>query len=534
MKIPPLKISRPNKKAVAGSNAVFSFILLVIIVILTGIILQNISRARIDISEDKLSSLSPASQNIASRLEDPATVTLYFTEDLPTNLQVVKRNILDTLESYRSASNGNLSIELIDPTKNNEALAKAKELGINERQFNVYSAEKVSFQIGYMGLSLSYKTRDDFIIPFIPNTSSFEYDFSSLLKKALDQDLPARKVYFLAGHGELDAGSMTAVRRALNENAVVSDLDLTEQITVPEDTSTLVIAGATETIPPEQLQAIDQYIMNGGKALILIDSINVTDNLEATKINSGVETMLMSYGVKVGSNVVGDRSSGELMPFNDGYQVFLQQYPYLLRVIKENINSESPIVRDIDSLLLFWPTEVSTSNVPTGVQIDKLFSTSTEGGFVASEPANLMPLRGPNDTYTASSEGKIDLGLTVSGAIPSAYNSARDGNESPDPESSGSTTTSTGGRLVVVGDADIIRDDIIQRYQGNGVFIMNAIDWLLQDEDLIQIRSKSANSRSLEPMEDSTKASWKWANLLIPPLLILAGGIVAWRLRRRS
>ena len=528
MKLPPLKISRINRKAAAGSNAVFSFVLVIIATIFAGVIVQNLSNLRVDISEDKLSSLSPASRNIIARLDDPATVTLYISNDLPAYMQVVKRNILDTLESYRSSSNGKLSIKVIDPAKDSAALTKVQQLGIPELQFNVRSSEKISLQRGYLGLSLAYRSQDNFIMPVIQDTGSFEYDFSSLLKKALDQDLPPRNIYFLTGHGELESDSISAVRKALAENAQVNDLDLSKETTIPNTAAVLIIAGATESIPPEQLQAIDQYLMAGGKLLILIDAITVDNNLQTTKVTTGIEEMLAKYGVNIGTYPVGDNLANEILPFTSGQIQFLQQYPYLVRIIKENINSDSPITRDLDTLSLFWPTKISVTK-KDGVESVDLFSTTEQGGFVAAEPINLLPTNTPDQINATSEKGKINLAVTLSGAIPSAYPA-----NNPTGEQNAPAKTSTDGRLVVIGDADIIRDDVLQRFSSNGILFMNTVDWLVQDEDLIQIRSKSAISRSFNPLEDKQRVNWKWANLLVPPLLILIGGIVAWRLRRRS
>lgn len=515
MKRLTLSLGGKHQRAVRGSNALASFGLLAAGVVLGGTILMQVSSARLDITQDRTYTLSPASARLAQQLSDPAVVTLYFTRDLPASMNSLRRSLRDTLEEYRSASGGRLTIREVDPAADPDAAKEVARLGIPKVQFNTRTSEKISVQAGYLGLGLTYRAKNDLVLPVVQDISSFEYDFSTLLKKAQTDAVTTRSVRFLTGHGETGADVTQGLRRALGQSGTVSDLDLSKETSVPADTSLVIIAAAAQEIPEAQLKALDAYLMQGGKLLVFSEAVTVNRNLQPTPVKTGLEPLLAKYGITIGQSVVGDELSNDLLTFQNNGVQFGVSYPYLVKVLASNVDRESPIGRGIDGVELYWPTAISVQ-APEGAQGTVLLSTTAEGGFVAAEPPNLMPPT-PEQPLAVSARGAQPLAVSLSGSFPSAYGTGK----------------STGGRIIVIGDGDTARDDILGRFQGNAALVLNSVDWLSQDEDLIQIRSKTLNNRVLQPTTDAQRVAWKWGNLLAAPLVILVGGIVAWVLRRR-
>ena len=517
MKRMTVQIKAPHARTLRGGNAVVSLGLLALAIILGGMLLSPLTVARLDLTRDKLYTLSPASSRLSGSLEAPAEVTLYITKDLPASYNSLMRQVRGLLEEYRSSSRGRLTIREVDPATDPEAKKSVDRLGIPEVQFNTRTSDKISVQKGYIGLSLTYREKNDLALPVLQDISSFEYDFTSLLKRATQVDATPRSIRFLTGHDEAATDQTQAIRQALQQTGNVSDLDLETEKQVPVGTSLLVILGPTKEIPDEHRKAIDAYLMDGGKALILAETIGVSQQLQPTTNDVKLAELLKPYGITLGSSLVGDDQSNDILPFSNGYVQFLEPYPYLVRALGSNADRGSPITRGIDSVSLFWPTSV-TVTPPENTTGGTLLSTTVDGGFLSDDQADLRPAS-VGGVVRASSRGQQSLAVALAGAFPSAYH----------PEKK-----SKDGRIVVIGDVDIARDDVLRRFQGDGLFLLNAVDWLVQDEDLIQIRSKSLDARSLDPLSDAARAQWKWGNLLAAPLVLLIAGIVTWRLRRRT
>ena len=90
-----------------------------------------------------------------------------------------------------------------------------------------------------------------------------------------------------------------------------------------------------------------------------------------------------------------------------------------------------------------------------------------------------------------------------------------------------------GGELMLISDSKFLADDGGMSVNDNLIFLMNAVDYLAGDEDLISLRSREITSRPLEELEDSTRKKWKWANMLIPSLLVLTFGFFQMRKEKK-
>lgn len=513
---------RPSRRLFLGSNAVLSFALLAAALLVGGSVLQQVRGARADLTEGDVHTLSPGSEALARRLDAPATVTLYFSPDLPAPLEAMHRDLRDLLDEYRRASNGKLVVVEADPDKNPEAQQAVGRLGIQKVPIQSTTANKTSLETRYLGLGLSYREHTDLAMPLVTELAGFEYDFSSLLKRALSpKDAPPRTVRFLAGHGEVSADAARTFRRVLQEaqRLVVEDLTLTDE-GVPADTSLLVVAAPTEELSEADRKAVDRYLLGGGRLLVLADGSRVSNSLQATASGGPVATLLAPYGITVRSEIVGDlRSMGELR-FSNGVFVVGEAYPYFPRILQDGMHGGVSITRSLDAVTLRWPARVE-AKAPAGAVAETLLSTSDAGvarPVGGDVPLNLLP-QSFGGTFPSEGEGRLPLAVALRGKLPSAFET---------------DASATDARLVVIGDADVATNEAIAADAGNVGLLLNSVDWLLQDEDLIEIRSKQLRTRALAPLTPARQRNWTWVNILLPPLLVALAGIVAWRLRRRD
>lgn len=518
MKTPSLRIRKPNRRVVLGSNALLFFAFLVAAVLVAGSILQHVRAVRVDLTQDDIYTLSPGSAALAKRLDAPTTVTLYFNKDLPAPLEVVHRDLRDLLEEYRRASDGRLTIVDVDPSTNPEALATANRLGIQKTPIQSTSRNKTSLETAYLAIGVTYKERDDLVLPLVTNMNGFEYDFSALLKRAMTPaDAVAKTVRFASGHGELAEADTNAFRRALREMKQLAVEDLEIGADIPAGTSILVLNGSVDAFSEEQRKAIDRYILGGGKLLVFADGARVDTNLQATPASAGLAELLAPYGVTLGTGIVGDLQSMGDIRYSNGTYLVGEPYPYFPRILRSGMSTDSVITRQLDIVTLRWPTQVRVTPAD-GVRADTMLTTGDTGfstELAAEAQPNLLP-GSIGGTYPPA-QGPQPLAVALWGALPSAFEPGK---------------TATDARMIVIGDSDLSTNAVAPE-AGNSGLLLNSVDWLLQDDDLIEIRSKQLRTRTIEPQTPARQARWTWGNLLLPPLLIVLAGIVAWRLRRR-
>jgi gliding-associated putative ABC transporter substrate-binding component GldG len=484
---------------------------------------------RVDMTRNRIFTLSDASKQLMRSLDDRVTVTAYFTEDLPAPYNNNRRMLLDELNDYRAYSRGNLQYDFIDPT-GEKGEHEAEEQGISPVQVQVLKNDKFEVKRGYMGVVLQYEDRKE-ILPVIQNTSTLEYDLSSTIKK-LTTKTP-RKVGFLSGQGEPGLNEMTKAQEMLRRQYELTTVDVNKNAPVPPDVSALIIAAPSSRISEPAKFQIDQYLMRGGKIAFLINKFDAS--LQArfarpTEVN--LDDMLEQYGVRLNADVVRDAQcvSVSIMQQQMGFSIQSQvPFPYI--PIASNFSEGNMMVKELQGVVLFFPCSLDTVNVASrGLQAEILIRSSKQSG---RQTGMLMidPLQ--HFTRAEFQERGIPLAAMVAGSFRSLYAgkpvpSDTAAGSKPVPDSAISTSVPT--RIVVVGDGDFIRDQFTNR--DNITFLANMVDYLMDDAGLITIRSKEASSPPLEPTSDGMKKTLKYADLGLPPLLVIAYGLARWRLRK--
>jgi ABC-type uncharacterized transport system involved in gliding motility auxiliary subunit len=198
-----------------------------------------------------------------------------------------------------------------------------------------------------------------------------------------------------------------------------------------------------------------------------------------------------------------------------------------------NFEKENVIVKGLDGLSFIFISSLDTNvAVPENVTREVL-AWSSELSRTEAQPFNFDPYR----RFSRSDFDKqnLPLAVTLNGQFPSLFAdrdipayTGMDTTFTPDslePIDSSATT-----RMLVIGDGDFL-DDRNMRSQANLVFFMNVVDWLSQDEGLISIRSKQIASRPLDEVSDGMKRFTKYFNILGVPFMVIAVGVIKWRIR---
>jgi len=317
-----------------------------------------------------------------------------------------------------------------------------------------------------------------------------EQDITSAILKVSRAE--KKVVYFTTGHGERNIDGYSPqdyaqIRQALErDNYEVRTLNLTITDTIPADAAALVIADPRVTLAEQARQNIVKYLHNGGKAMFL---------LNPSQGEYPLGKMLNSWGLRFRDDIVIDPRYAFLM---DPLTPAVSHFPY------------TQITKDLEGMTVFFPGARSIEEPeesPQGVTINRLVQTSE----VSWGETDLDSVR--------MGKARFDEGSDVKGPLTLAVMVRVDSLDS---------------RLVVIGNADFVCNDVMNRFRGfgNADLFLNAINWLTEEEELISIRPKPLERRLIPPL--SPQKSWLillFTAAFLPLVVIVAGAAVWWRRR---
>lgn len=490
---------------------------------------------RIDLTADKIYTLSDASRNLVESLDDKFTVKAYFTDALPPPYNNNRRYLEDQLNEYRAYSNGNFQYELIDPGKNEEIEKEAQKYGIPPVQVQVIEQDKMQVKKGYMGLVFLYGDKSE-RIPVIQSTSNLEYEISSSLKKLTAKEL--KKIGFLTGHGEPPLQQMSRLQEMLAKQYQVTTVDLSSGRAVPADLAALLIVAPNQPMKSWERFLVDQYLMGGGRIAFLLNKVDI--NLQGQMgrpLELGMDDLLESYGVRVNTDLVRDVSCAYVTVSQQaGFMVIQNQVPFYYLPQASQFAETSPAVKGLGSVVFYFASSIDTGlarqkgYTPNVLVQSSKRSGRQEGVFLVNPTTEMTP-----DMFA---ESGIPLVATVEGSFVSAFGMRSVGADSTVRGSIDTThkliVSSRLTKIVVAGDGDFLQDQYSGGKSDNFVLASNLVDWLADDIGLSAIRAREAGAKPLGEISDGGRNFIKGLSLGLPPLLVVLAGIIRWRWRIMS
>lgn len=522
-----------KKTTFSIGNAGFIILLLAVLVLINLISINWFSR--LDLTEGHIFTLSDASIETVKKLPDRLTVKCYFSKDLPSPYSSNARYLKDQLEEYRARSGGNFHFEFVDPADEKDLEAQANSFQIAPVQVNVVEADKIELKKVYMGMVFLYQDKSE-TIPLVQTTTGLEYEITSTIKRITADRIP--KLGFLQGHGEADlAGEMTGLSSALQKNYEIMPVDLSDGKMVPEDLDALLIIRPTSAFEEWDLFALDQYIMRGGKVGLLAGQISTNlQEAQAVKRALNLDEFTANLGFRINSDLVVDSQCGMInIQQRQGFFTIQNALPYPFFPSIRKFDSENSMVRDLEEINLFFPSSIDTSIAAkdsTKKYTLRALAWSSEKSDRQANRWEINPTR-PNFQNMKFTASGIPVAATVTGSFQSFFT----GKERPGPREGevyegDYITVSPETRLVVVGEGNFATDAYLSS-RANADFFLNLVDWLAQDESLIQIRTREITARPLAEISDPMKKVVKYTNILIPAVIFVLIGVVRWQMRRK-
>jgi ABC-type uncharacterized transport system involved in gliding motility auxiliary subunit len=533
-----------SKKRAYASGAILYTFFVVGVIVLVNVIGTRVF-GRIDLTENKVYTLSQPSRDLVKRLPDFLTVKAFISSDLPPEIKTLSRYVRDMIDEYRTSSNGKFRWEAISDG-DKDADQNANSCKVDKIQIQVLRGSKFEMGSYYLGLCFLYGDKME-SIPQIGRAEGLEFEISSLIKKLT---VKKKKIAFTTGHGESETNQgFRALKQVLEQ-----EYDLTtvnpSSAEIAADVDALVIGGPKQPFDDKGQREIDKYLMTGRGAVILDDGMSVSSpnqqqmggmaQIKMVQSNqTGLDKILEAYGFKIGNDVIVDNEAAMpgLIDMGGGRRG-LTQLPIWVGVqIAKNpglsvLDGIRGVVFPLASTVdLVGP--LAGGNVPAAAKLWKLASSSPS----SFKHASFFIINQATKLEESKDHGPFAFGYAYQGTLKSAFVKGPEAGMSAADKQPPSESQKP-VRLVVIGDSDFANDDYVQLarafpvYEAGAFLLHNAIGWTVEDEALIPLRSKSMGNRPLKAVSEAKASTLKWVNILGLPVLFCAYGVVRWRLRR--
>jgi len=532
---------------------------------------------KIDLTEDKRHSISKETKDIIKNLDDIIFIKVYLDGEFPSEFKHLQSELLNLLSSFKSIAKENLDFEIINPHKTNdeeEKTALFRQLvknGLTPTDIEVISASKKSNQIIFPGALIYYKGKKR-AVNFLKNSTTkrpgeninysienLEYEFISTIQHITKKY--KEKIAFLEGNGQLSIEEVYDLTESiLQDNNKLSyyynierfnikqfkldsstmKADISHQISTLNEYKTLISAKPIVAFNMLEKFILDQYLMNGGRILWLIDGVNASmDSLKtakksfiALKNDLNIDDQLFKYGVRINANLIEDLRSTHI-PIVTGYSNNLPQqsflpWPYQPLLLS---SSEHLISKGIDAIKCDFASSIDT--IKNGITKTILITSSKQSRCnPAPAKISLGIIENP-PPMSSFNKSQLPIGVLLEGEFESAFKNRiipkQKGVEFKD--------KSIKTKMIVVSDGDIARNNVSKNgdiyplgydkfikhtYTGNKKFLMNSIHYLCDDIGLAKLKSKEIKLRLLDKKKITKYRLWlQLINILLPLLVLL-------------
>ncbi len=541
-------------------KSIYNFLVYVGIFILLNVVGSYIFTT-FDLTEDKRFSITEPTKELLRNLEGDILIKVYLDGELPAGVKRLQKSTIELLDGFRNQSS-RIEYVIENPLggtveENNTAKKFLADQSIYPNNLIVKGAEENRELLFYTYANLSYKGRN---IPVnlvakeggalsdydINNSINLlEYKFADAINKLSTGIKPT--IAFSRGHGELNDLQVQEFRNAMTSKFRVGYYNMDSTTHIDKNLGMLIIAKPTEPFPIQHKFQIDQYIMNGGKVMWLLDKLAVNlDSLFQPKVIPtdyplDLDDLLFTYGARIQPNLLMDLQCTQIELAIDAKGTRDKFDWFFHPVITPQ--SDHPIVKSLDGINLSFPSTIDTIRTKSYVKKTPILQ-STESTRLKRTPFELSfeILRNvpPANKWN---KGTQTVGLLLEGTFNSEYEGrvTTQMNDILKQINQPFKAQSPETKMLVVSDGDIIKNLIIpennktlplgyNKWSGytfaNENFLVNSIEYMLDDANLFAARGKEVKLRRLNNKKASEERGfWQMLNILVPLFLLALFGI---------
>ncbi len=536
-------------------HSVILFFVIALVFIISGNFLY-----RIDLTSDKRYSLSQVSAEIASELDEPMEIELFLAGKLEPGLRKLQQEIFEKVAVLNAYSSANIRIRVTDPysigntDKREKFISELTEKGIRPTSFRQQTDQGVSTKLIFPGAVIRYKGGEEAVNflkynPDFSHEANFNHSAETVEFELVDafQKLMRTKkstVSFLEGHEEADRFQVYDFTTTLSEDFTVKRVQAESLQSAPSKTDILIIADPKSPFSERDKFLIDQYIMQGGKVIWLIDPVQVSlDSLSkghttmAFPRDLNLNDQLFRYGVRLNYNLLQDVDCAHLRvntaPPGNPPQFTLHPWYYSPLLVPAD---NHPLSRNLNRILTEFVSSIDTiSGTP---EINKEIILTTSPYALTVQTPSTVSLRNIDNPPARElfNQSYLPAGVLLEGSFTSVYKNRMI--ESLNVPNTKILQESPSTKMVIIADGGIIInqvdysnnpprvqelgfDRVSGQVFGNKEFLLNTVLYLNDDRGIMQLRTRNQQLRLLDKVRLREEMPfWQWLNVLAPLVLI--------------
>ena len=543
-----------------------------VIIIVTSA--SSLIRLRTDLTEDNRYTLSSPTKKILSEIKNDIYIQVYLDGEIPIPLKRLKRSVSETLDEFRISSGRKIDYEFINPSDGKDAKQRESlyqnliDKGLVPIDLRVSDDEggKSSKRI-FPGLLVNYNGIEvpvNFLNNSTPSyeenilrsTEGLEYELIQTIATLSSDTI--YKVAFLEGHSEIPEIQTADITWNLAKFFTVDRGVIGGKNGILDSYAAVVIAGPEEEFSEADKLVLDQYIMNGGKVVWLFEEVYVNSDSLALGETVGLyrplnlEDQLFRYGARINPAIIQDLDCMEIMlrVSSGGANSQLAPFPWVYYP-KLHPAKNHPITRNINKVRGEFVNFIDTVGLDRNIKKTVLLSSSELAKtlnppvLISLREAELIP---DEKTYNSPD---LTVAVLLEGIFPSAFKNRMISSIIND-KNLIMKNESIATKMIVIADADIIRNEVRRsglqevpiplgqdKYTseifGNRDFLINCLNYLVDDKGILELRSRELKIRLLNTAKvKSEKVKWQLLNVAGPVILVFIAGLGYGYLRKRK
>lgn len=549
--------------------------LLLLLVLPLSLLVLNIFTTsfhqRFDLTEDQRYTLSDATINVIKHVDSPIIVDVFLTgDDFPSEFRRLQRETRQLLEEF-SAENGQIHFNFINPLEDDATrdrnIQQLTERGLTPMELSVQENGKASRSVFFPWALASYNDVT-VTIPLVKNkigatqqdivsnsVQHLEYAFADGFSKLTTPK--SKKIAFLKGNKQLEDQYIADFAKTLSAYYFIAPFTLDSVSENPQKTlaqlndfDLIISAKPTEAFSDSEKFVLDQYTMNGGKSLWLIDAVimekdslrNASGKNFAVTRDLNLTDFFFNYGIRINPLIVSTPYSAPIsLEMGEGSNVQLQnlRWPYSPLVTGQN---NHPITNNLDLIRFDFANQIDT--LKNSIRKTILLQSAPLSKLEGTPREISLDIVTQEPDMQSFNKGPQNLAVLLEGEFNSAFNNRIKPFNLANDKSQSSQT-----KMIVVADGDLIKNavgrggprelgyDALTKtfYGGNKEFLLNAVNYLLDNSGLINIRSKEIAVAFLDHQKiASQKTKWQLINIGLPLVLLGLFGFCFNYLRKKK
>lgn len=556
------------------SNKYLQFLLVVAIIIVVNII-ASFLYTEVDLTDDQRFTLSESTKAVIAAPDDNITIKVLLDGEFPSGFKRLQSSVKDLMDKLRDI-NPNIVYEFEDPSEGSPRVVEQRQKMLVEEKIVPVSlsysdgtqlVQKAVFPFAIVtykakkyiiNLLEEQKPGDDEDVILNKSVALLEYKFANAFQKL--QAPRSKNVLFTQGNEEWDESQTFRLESEIRRFHKVGRIYLDSLMKLDSTIDLLVVAGPKTPISIQNQFKIDQYVMNGGKVLWLLDKFHISlDSISKNKFyiptdtDSGVDNLLFKYGARIMPDLIMDLECSYIPQVigmaGDKPQTKLFPWYYHTSAATTSIH---PIVKNVDRINMFFPSTIDTIKTDSDIKKTILLTTSKYSR------SQLQPMRLTFEILKTAPDpskfngGQKPLAVLLEGKFESFFKNRLTPDVQSNLEQMGVQfiEKSKPTKQIVISDSDFAKnlvnttngqtEDIgynkweRKYYKGNKDFVINMIEYMLDDGSILESRSKEIKLRLLDAVKTKDeKTKWQFINVGLPVVLLAIFGIIYHYIRRR-